>query len=110
MNVTQYLFEKTFEWKKDFILGRKETISFNELYKQSSKLAGFLSETVGSEHNIILISHNNNFFLVCYLGIMMSGNVCVPLDPTIEQQNFEGLFFLSPCYPDTLIRLLLQAL
>jgi hypothetical protein len=30
MNVTQYLFEKTAEWQKDFILGKKETISFNE--------------------------------------------------------------------------------
>lgn len=89
MNVTQYLFEKTAEWQKDFILGNKQTITFNELYDQSSKLAGFLSETVGQEQNIILISQNNNFFLVCYVGIMMSGNVCVPLDPAIEQQNFE---------------------
>jgi acyl-CoA synthetase (AMP-forming)/AMP-acid ligase II len=89
MNVTQYLFEKTAEWQKDFILGNKETISFSELYSQSSKLAGFLSETVGTQQNIILISHNNNFFLVCYLGIMMSGNVCIPLDPTIEKHNFE---------------------
>ena len=61
MNVTQYLFEKTAEWQKEFILGNKETISFNELYNQSSKLASFLSETVDTKQNIILISHKNYF-------------------------------------------------
>jgi long-chain acyl-CoA synthetase len=89
MNVTEYLFEKTAEWQKDFVLGNKETISFKTLYDHSSHLATYLEDTVGTGKNIILISHNNNFFLICYLGIMLSGNVCVPLDPAIEQQNFD---------------------
>lgn len=89
MNVTQYLFEKTAEWDKDFVLGTKETISFKALHQQSSQLATFLTELVGSGQNILLMSANNNFFLVSYLGIMMSGNVCVPLDPATEQNNFD---------------------
>lgn len=89
MNIVQYLFENTRTLSKDFVLGNKETISFVHLYEQSSKMASYLSSSIGSNRNIILVSNNNNFFLVSYLGIMMSGNVCVPLDPTIEQNNFD---------------------
>lgn len=89
MNITEYLFEKTAKWQKDFVLGNKETVSFKTLYNQSSSLATYLAETVGTGKNIILISQNNNFFLIGYLGIMLSGNVCVPLDPATEQQNFD---------------------
>jgi long-chain acyl-CoA synthetase len=106
MNVTEYLFEKTAEWQKDFVLGNKETISFKTLYNQSSSLATYLAETVGTGENIILISQNNNFFLICYLGIMMSGNVCVPLDPAIEQQNFDYIVQKSEadfCFIETRI-------
>jgi long-chain acyl-CoA synthetase len=106
MNVTEYLFEKTAEWQKDFVLGNKATISFKTLYNQSSSLATYLAETVGTGENIILISQNNNFFLICYLGIMMSGNVCVPLDPAIEQQNFDYIVQKSEadfCFIETRI-------
>jgi acyl-CoA synthetase (AMP-forming)/AMP-acid ligase II len=95
MNVVQYLFENTRTLSKDFVLGNKETISFVHLYEQSSKMASYLSSSFGSNRNIILISSNNNFFLVSYLGIMLSGNVCVPLDPTIEQKNFD--YILHEC-------------
>lgn len=89
MNAIQYLFENTAELEKDFVLGNRETISFKNLFQQSSQLAAYLSETTGADQNIILLSQNNNFFIVCYLGIMMSGNVCVPLDPEIEKDNLE---------------------
>ncbi len=89
MNAIQYLFENTAELEKDFVLGNRETISFKNLFQQSSQLAVYLSETTGADQNIILLSQNNNFFIVCYLGIMMSGNVCVPLDPEIEKDNLE---------------------
>ncbi len=89
MNAIQYLFENTAELEKDFVLGNRETISFKNLFQQSSQLAAYLSETIGTGHNIVLLSQNSNFFIVCYLGIMMSGNVCVPLDPEIEKDNLE---------------------
>lgn len=95
MNIVQYLFENSSSLEKDFVLGNKETISYTNLYDQSSRMASYLSSSFGSNRNFILVSNNNNFFLVSYLGIMMSGNVCVPLDPSIEQKNFD--YVLQEC-------------
>ncbi len=89
MNVVQYLFENSASFEKDFVLGHRETLSFKSLYDQSSRLANFLSTTYGSGNNILLASKNNNYFLVCYFGILLSGNICVPIDPSIEKENFE---------------------
>ena len=89
MNVVQFLFEKSAELNKDFVLGNKETISYKCLYERSSKMASYLSNTFGTNNNILLVSNNNSFFLICYLGIMQSGNVCVPLNPSTEPENFE---------------------
>ncbi len=88
-NVVQYLFEHTAELNKDFVLGKREVVSFSELYIQSFQMASYLSTTYGSQNNIVLVSDNNRFFLITYLGIMLSGNICVPLDPSIEKDNFE---------------------
>ncbi|MEL4457153.1 class I adenylate-forming enzyme family protein [Lutimonas vermicola] len=88
MNVFDYFFKETKGLEKDFVLGNKETISFKELYNNSLKIASFLKENYGTNQNIILINQNSVFFITVYLGIIKSGNVCVPLDFSIEQGNF----------------------
>lgn len=95
MNVVQYLFENSYTLEKDFVLGNKETISFVDLYDQTLRMASYLSANYGNNRNILLVSNNNNFFLASYLGIMMSGNVCIPLDPSIEQKNFD--YIIQEC-------------
>ena len=95
MNVFDYFFENTKHLKKDFVIGNKETISYQELYKNSLKIASFLKEKVGAGQNIILIKQNSVFFITAYLGIMKSGNVCVPLDFSIEKENFGFIKELS---------------
>lgn len=95
MNAVQFLFENSYNLGKDFVLGNKEQISFTNLYAQSSKMASYLSTSFGKGRNIILLSNNSNFFLISYLGIMMSGNVCIPLDPSIEQTNLD--YILREC-------------
>jgi acyl-CoA synthetase (AMP-forming)/AMP-acid ligase II len=89
MNVVQYLFENSSTLEKNFVLGNKEIISYTDLYDQTSRMASYILSSFGSNRNIILVSNNNNFFLIGYLGIMMSGNVCVPVDPSVEQRNFD---------------------
>ncbi|MCX7550940.1 AMP-binding protein [Xanthomarina sp. F2636L] len=97
MNVFDYFFESTQNLKKDFLLGSKETISFNNLYKNSLKIATFLNKYVGANKNIVLISPNSEFFITAYLGILKSGNVCVPLNFAIEQDNLDFILNTTEC-------------
>ena len=93
MNIFDYFFSYSKDLKKDFFLGPSEQISYCELYEKGLKLANYLNKETGENKNIILIGQNSIFFLIAYLGIMKSGNVCVPLNSVIEQKNldFDGL-------------------
>ena len=89
MNVFDYLFDSTKDLTKNFLLGSKETISFNKLYNDSLRVASFLKQNIGEGKNVLLISPNSVFFLTAYLGILRSGNTCIPLDFAIEQSNLD---------------------
>lgn len=88
MNCVDYFFEKTSKSDKIFLVG-KEEISFNNLYTNTNKLANYLNKKIGVGNNIILLSVNNLFFITAYLGILKSGNTCIPLDPKIENSNLD---------------------
>jgi long-chain acyl-CoA synthetase len=87
MNAFDYFFENTADLDKPFLVG-KEEISFKKLYKTSLTLATWLEKKVGRNKHIVLISVNNLFFITAYLAIIKSGNICIPLDPSIEKENF----------------------
>ena len=89
MNVFDYFFDKKQNIEKDFVLGSKETISFKDLYTNSLKVAAYLKEHLGTDKNVVLIGPNSVFFITAYLGILKSGNVCVPLNYAIEQENLD---------------------
>jgi acyl-CoA synthetase (AMP-forming)/AMP-acid ligase II len=87
MNVFDYFFDEKQNLGKDFVLGSKEKISFKDLYVNSLKVAAYINENIGTNQNIVLIGPNSVFFITAYLGILKSGNVCVPLNYAIEQDN-----------------------
>jgi long-chain acyl-CoA synthetase len=87
MNAFDYFFEKTADLDKPFLIG-KEEISFSHLYGSSLNLATWIEEEVGRNKHIILLSVNNLYFITLYLAILKSGNICIPLDPNIEKENF----------------------
>ena len=97
MNVFDYFFRDTKGMNKKFILNEKENISFVELYRRSLSLAHYLSEKLGEDNKVVLISHNSLFFITCYLAIIKSGNICVPLNPSIEQDNFSYIEKATQC-------------
>jgi acyl-CoA synthetase (AMP-forming)/AMP-acid ligase II len=94
MNAFDYFFEFTFQIEKSFLVG-KESITFKELYKSSLSLSNQINEEIGKGKNILLISPNNLFFLMTYLAILKSGNICIPLDPNIEKDNFNYIAELT---------------
>lgn len=87
MNVFDYLFSESKNQNKDFVHGVHEVVTYNDIYTHSLKLAYYLKTSYGENNKIILLSQNSVFFIISYLGIMKSGNVCVPLNPEIEQDN-----------------------
>jgi long-chain acyl-CoA synthetase len=95
MNAFDFFFENTRDLKKPFVLGPKETISYNDLYKRSVMLAGYLNAKAARGQNILLIGPNSVFFIICYLAILKSGNIAVPINPEIEQSNLD--FIQTKC-------------
>lgn len=89
MNVVDFLFENSSKLEKDLVLGLKESKSFKSISEESSKLANYLRNKLGQDKKILLVASNSIFFIQAYLGILKSGNICVPLNPGIEQEGFE---------------------
>jgi acyl-CoA synthetase (AMP-forming)/AMP-acid ligase II len=89
MNVFDFLLHDIEEPDKNFILGPTEQVSYQELYNNSLRFAIWLKNHIGENNRIILISPNSVFFVTVYLGIMKSGNVCVPINPAVEQSNLD---------------------
>ena len=89
MNIYDFLFENSANMAKDLVLGPKESKSFISISEESAKLAGYLRKNLGQNNKILLVSQNSPFFIIAYLGILKSGNICVPLNPAIEKEGFE---------------------
>ena len=89
MNIFDFLFENSSNLEKDLILGPKESKSFKAIFEDSCKLARYLRNKLGQDKRILLVAPNSTFFIVAYLGILKSGNICVPLNPGIEPDVFK---------------------
>jgi acyl-CoA synthetase (AMP-forming)/AMP-acid ligase II len=86
-NVYDFLFSETKANQNSFLLNPGEEISFAELYKNCTQLASYIQTTFGKGNCILLISHNNLFFVKSYLAILKSGNIVVPLNPATDEKN-----------------------
>lgn len=88
MNFTDFLLQSPPDEDRPFLLG-KEKLSHEELLLQVQLFASYLRYRFGENQNIILCSPNNIFFIVSYLSIIKSGNVCIPVDPSITAGNLK---------------------
>lgn len=91
MNVFDYFFDSSYSLDKDLILGPREQISYQSIYSNSLKLADFILKNIGENNHILLLSENSAFFITAYLSILKSGNICIPLNPTIEEDAFNTI-------------------
>ncbi len=86
MNVFDYFFNQSKSLNKNFILGPKEQASYEDIYNTSLKLASYLNKKIGINKNVLLVSENSFFFIVAYLSVLKSGNVCIPINPGLEEK------------------------
>jgi long-chain acyl-CoA synthetase len=89
MNACDYFLEKSGNLEKDFVLGNAGKISYPELSLQSRKLASYLFKTINENNNIVVLFPNSVTFILIYLAVLKSGNVCVPLNTDIEKKNLD---------------------
>lgn len=94
MNAFDYFFENTKQLDKPFLVGT-ESIMYKDLFNSSLQLAHKLRNELGEKKNILLISANNLFFIKSYLAILKSGNICIPLDPGTERENFSYILRIA---------------
>jgi len=97
MNVFDHLFDTSKNLDKDVLLNTKEPVSFKKLHDDSLKIASYLKETTGENQHILLASPNSAFFITAYLGIIKSGNICVPVNFAIEQENLNYILNTTEC-------------
>ncbi len=97
MNVFDYFFTDSKSLDKNLILGRSETASYQEIFKKSLALASSIREEIGENKNVLVLFPNSSWFIITYLGIFKSGNVCVPLNTDIEQKNLD--YIIDQCKP-----------
>jgi len=91
MNVFDYLFQESFKLEKNFVLGSHHTIAFKTLHEVCNKLAEKLKELIGEDNQILILSENSIFQITAYLAILKSGNICIPLNPAIENENLNQI-------------------
>jgi acyl-CoA synthetase (AMP-forming)/AMP-acid ligase II len=89
MNIFDFLFEHTSTLEKDLLMGSGGNKSFKSIFEASLKVAGYLETRIGKHQKVLLLAPNGEFFIVAYLGILKSGNICVPLNPGIEPETLE---------------------
>lgn len=92
LNFVSYLFEMTRELGKPFLLGRDETITYRELYREVCSVAHQLSGLTGGKRQYILLCADNGlFFIKVYLATILSGNICVPVDTSITPEACKAI-------------------
>ncbi|NJK97045.1 MAG: long-chain fatty acid--CoA ligase, partial [Bacteroidales bacterium] len=88
MNFVDYLFDNKVVNPAKLFLQGKETMSYQELSSGVNTLAKYLNTQYGYDKNIIVCSPNSAFFILAYLAIIKSGNVCIPVDSSLTEDNF----------------------
>ncbi|MFW2490738.1 class I adenylate-forming enzyme family protein [Clostridium chromiireducens] len=95
MNFTDYIFEFSSELDKTAII-HKGNISYKEIYLKILMISNRIKRTkAGYEDRILLISENSLFFIESYFGIIKSGCTCVPINPTLSNQDIE--YIINSC-------------
>lgn len=95
MNFCDYLLEDSTSLRHVAVIAPEGQITYPELTDSIAKQAEWIKSSVGKEQKVLLIANNSLFFVISYLAILKSGNVCVPLNPTTSESIIE--FIAKQC-------------
>ncbi len=87
MNFCDYLLEESASLQRIAVIAPEGQITYSELTDSIAKQSEWLKSSIGKEKKVLLIADNSLFFVISYLAILKSGNVCVPLNPATSESS-----------------------
>lgn len=95
MTFTDYVFEFSSNLSKTAVIDKRE-IRYDELYSKILTITEEIKKRVfNKDDKILLISENSTFFIESYFGIIKSGCICVPVNPTVSIQDIK--YIIDTC-------------
>jgi acyl-CoA synthetase (AMP-forming)/AMP-acid ligase II len=87
MTFTDYVFEQSRDLEKTAVIDKDE-ISYGKIYGSINYIANLLQkENFSKKDSVLLVSDNSAFFIEVYFGIMKSGSICVPINPSMPEND-----------------------
>ena len=101
-HLVEYLFESVpKESTRNFLLGNFGELSFSTLKAKISSYSKFFSSEIGRGKVCLLQATNGPFFVECYLSIIYSGNIVLPIDSSYRED--EILYIVKKAKPDLIL-------
>ncbi|MGH4138829.1 AMP-binding protein [Clostridium sp.] len=89
MTFTDYVFEFSSKLNKTAVF-LKDEVNYKEIFENVNKKASFIkNKKLTKKDAILLVSENSNFFIENYFGIIKSGAICVPINPTLNSKEIK---------------------
>jgi long-chain acyl-CoA synthetase len=89
MNAVDYFFQDTAGLDNNLLMSAREQCNYRTMSGHVSDLSDWIGHHFEKGSVFLLLAPNNLFFVTCYLAIMKSGCVCVPLSQGVEPDNFD---------------------
>lgn len=89
MTFTDYIFEFSRQLEDSAIIFKREH-SYKEIYEDVANVSYFLQgKGLTKEDAVLLVSENSLFFINNYFGIIKSGAICVPINPSLSDNQIQ---------------------
>lgn len=88
MTFTDYVFEKVGNFKKTAVIDKDVKTSYVKIQEGINFIDWLLQRrNFKKKDSILLISDNSVFFIEAYFGIIGHGSICVPINPSISEND-----------------------
>ncbi|KAJ52004.1 acyl-CoA synthetase (AMP-forming)/AMP-acid ligase II [Clostridium tetanomorphum] len=89
MNFSDYIFQFSSHYNKSAVID-KEEYCYKYIYSKVENVANTLNNKgLTRKDSVLLISENSIFFIESYFGIIKSGAICVPINPSLGQEHIK---------------------